>query len=387
MNIRLDYCKKRVYHRQRVAVERRQRNFEPLQMTLPKQMKRITISDVARHAGVSTGTVSAVLNRRTTVRAQTRSRVEQAIASLGYEPSLSARQLGSGRRDNQVFERGIGLVIKEMDNPFYTEVVIGARNLLTERGYLAFVTTSEGDYAREGHLVQAMRNRFLHGAIVAPVLHEQANLAHLFQLHRAQFPFVLLESVPGLKAPSVSIDNVVAAQRAATFLLEQGHKRLVHFAGPSYTLHSRERIQGFRRAFSDSQLRFQPESIVPAGAHMDDGYQAALAYFQAISDEKRPTAVTCFNDLVAMGVMRALTECGLRIPEDVSIIGCDDIPAAAYLQIPLTTVRAPTRALGKRAAELLIEQIEQAEPSTPHRVLLDASLVVRGSTTSLSSDA
>lgn len=343
-------------------------------------MKRITISDVAKHAGVSTGTVSAVLNRRASVRDQTRSRVEFSIQTLGYEPSPSARQLGSGRRAHDVLERGIGLVIKEMDNPFYTEVVIGARNLLTERGYLTFVVTSEGEYEREGHLLEAMRSRFLHGSIVAPVLHEQADLTHLFNLRRANFPFVLLEAVPGLQAPYVSIDNVQAAKMATRFLIDQGHQKLAHFSGPSYTLHSHERTQGFQQAYSESSLRFSPEMIVPAGAHMEEGYQAALAYFQSMPAEDRPTAVMCFNDLVAMGVMRALTECGLRIPQDVSVVGCDDIPVAAFLQVPLTTVRAPKRALGRRAAEILLDQIEHPEPSFPRRVLLDAELVVRGST-------
>ncbi len=353
---------------------------EAVQKWSSNPMKRVTISDVAKQAGVSTGTVSAVLNDRPTVRAKTRERVQQAIQLLDYKPSPSARLLGTGRRDHEVLEKSVGMVIKEMDNPFYTEVVIGARDLLTERGYLAFVTTSEGDYGREGHLLDALQSRFMHGAIIAPVLHEQADLTHLFQLHRSSYPFVLLEAVPGLQAPSVSIDSVATAKMAARHLIDLGHERLVHFAGPSYTAHTRERIQGFQQAFSESALRFRPESIVPSGAHMEDGYEAALAFFRQTPADERPTAVTCFNDLVALGVMRALVECGLSIPHDVSVVGCDDIPAAAFLHVPLTTVQAPKRALGRRAVELLLNQLEHPGSEPPARIVLDAPLVVRGST-------
>jgi len=169
-------------------------------------MKRFTIRDVAKRAGVSTGTVSAVLNDRPNVRDRTRMRVLNAIDELGYQPSPSARILRSGRNNGQVLEKGVGLLIKEMDNPFYMDIVIGARDFLREAGCATFVCTSDGDYEKEGNLINSIRNRFFQGVIIAPVVHEAADLSHLFMLKRATDPFVTDEEMSGIKAHSVGID-------------------------------------------------------------------------------------------------------------------------------------------------------------------------------------
>lgn len=347
--------------------------------------KRVTIADVARKAGVSVGTVSAVLNNRPTVREHTRRRVLAAIEELGYQPSPSARALGAMQGDGKVFEPAIGLVVKEMDNPFYSEVVIGAQEYLATRGYISFVCTSEGSYEKEGELLKAFQNRYVQGAVIAPVLDARADLSHLFMLRRAAYPFVLLEAVQGLQVNVVSVDNVRAAQMAVSYLIERGHERIVHFAGPPYTQHTRDRILGVEKAFSQSHLRFTDEVIIPAGAHLQDGYEAALEYFRTHRDSL-PTGVTCFNDLVAMGVLRALHELGIRVPEEVSVIGFDDIPMAAYLSTPLTSVRVPKREMGARAAELLLELIEahdRGEQLPPRHIVLEAELVERATTRAL----
>ncbi|QXD14027.1 LacI family transcriptional regulator [Rhodocaloribacter litoris] len=343
---------------------------------------RVTIADVAHRAGVSVGTVSAVLNNRPTVRERTRRRVLAAIDELGYQPSPSARALAATQGDGNVFERAIGLIIKEVDNPFYAEVVIGAQEYLAARGYLSFVCTSEGSYEKEGELLKAFRNRFVQGAVIAPILDARADLSHLFMLRRAEYPFVLLEAVQGLPVNVVSVDNVRAAQRAAAYLLQGGHERIVHFAGPPYTQHTRDRILGTEKAFSQSHLRFTDDVIIPAGAHLHDGYEAAMKYFGA-RRRLRPTGVTCFNDLVAMGVLRALHELGIRVPDEVSVVGFDDIPQAAYLSTPLTTVRVPKREMGERAAALLLAWIEARDKGTagaPRHIVLEAELVERAST-------
>ncbi|MFW5972354.1 MAG: LacI family DNA-binding transcriptional regulator [Bacteroidota bacterium] len=344
--------------------------------------KRVTIRDVARRAGVSTGTVSAVINNRPSVRANTREHVLGVMERMGYAPSSAARRLGGLHSDLDVFEPAIGLVVKELDNPFYTEVMIGARDELAAAGYLAFLTSSGGDFSAEGRLIDAARNRSMSGAIIAPVLHEQVDLSHLFELRRSGYPFVLLENVPGLQASSVSVDNIQAAQMAASHLIHSGHERIVHFAGPAYTQHTRDRITGFERAFSQSHLRFHPELVVGAGAHFREGYETAVRYFSAAGAE-RPTAVTCFNDLVAMGVLKALAEAGLRVPDDVSVVGFDDIPMAAFFSVPLTTVSVAKREMGRLAARTLLRQL--AQPGTdPEQVLMEARLVERRSTRHIS---
>ncbi len=342
--------------------------------------KKATITDVAKKAGVSTGTVSAVLNDRPTVRAQTRERVVAAIRQLGYQPSPSARMLSATQHPNNVLHKSIGLIVKEMDSPFYADLTMGVHSLLTERGYTMFVCSSEGDYEEEGNLIDVIRSRFVNGVIIAPIVHEEVDLTHLFMLKQAKYPFVLFEGVPGLQVNVVDIDNVKASHIAVRYLIENGHERIMHVAGPPYTSHSRDRILGVQKAFSHSRLVYTDDIIVSGGARLEDGYRAGMEMFKGRSADERPTAVTCFNDLVAMGVMRALAELGLRTPDDVSVIGFDDIQSAAYLSVPLTTVRQPTREMGRCAAELLIAQLEAPGDTSAKRITLEAELVLRDST-------
>ena len=347
-------------------------------------MKRVTITDVAKHARVSTGTVSAVLNGRTSVRDITRQRVLDVIDELGYQPSFPARNLRLGHTNDAVTGRCVGLLIKEIDNPFYTDVITGTHRLLQDQGYAAFVCTSQGNYEQEGDLINALRGWLIHGAIIAPVLHAQTDLSHLFMLKRARYPFVVLEDLAGLRVNSVSMDNVKASQMALRYLIESGHQRIVYLAGPTYTQCTRDRIQGVEPAFSPSNLVYSEAVIVPAGARSEDGYRATVQLFRDRSAEERPTAVACFNDLVAMGVLRALAELGLSVPEDVSVVGFDDIQEAAYLPVPLTTVRVPKLEMGRRAAELLLRQLDASEAMLAERVVLETDLVLRGSTRALS---
>ena len=348
-------------------------------MTAPP--KRPTIADVASEAGVSTGTVSAVINGRASVKTETRTRVQGVIDALGYRPSQTARALVSSRADTDD-RRAVGLVVKEAGNPFYAEVIDGARALLDERGTVLYTTTSDWSFQKEGDLIETFRDNLFAGVVIAPVLDDDAELDHLFALRRMNFPFVLLDDVRGLKADVVYVDSVEASRLATCHLIDGGHERVVHFAGPDYTEHhSRDRVEGVRRAFSESALAFSDDRVVPAGATSREGYEAGLRVFGgggAAGD--RPTGVTCFNDLVAIGLLRALRELGLSVPGDVSVVGYDDIEAAAYAAVPLTTVNVPKRELGRRAAELLLDRIGDGRGRPAQRVALPASLVVRDST-------
>ena len=188
----------------------------------------------------------------------------------------------------------------------------------------------------------------------------------------------------GLRAALVDIDNVEASRRAVEFLIQQGHKRIVHFAGPTYSMHSEERADGVQRAFSHSSLVFPDEAIVAAGAHPEDGYQTGLRYFRNRTGRDRPTAVTCYNDLVALGLIRALRELGLSVPGDISVIGFDNLSILPYVGVPLTTVNVPKVEMGRRAAEMLIRRIESDRALPPERVTFEGELVVRDSTRPLS---
>ena len=353
-------------------------------MTRTTTASRPTVADVAREAGVSTGTVSAVLNRKPTVADGTRDLVLGVVNRLGYWPPHSPRLFSgplSAGGDGEGVPRSVGVVVKEGDNPYYSEVVAGIREVLADRGVLTATSTSEGDYAAEGDLIDAFRARHAAGVIVAPVLDLTADLSHLFSLKREGYPFVVLGSVHGLHAPSVTVDSAAASEAAVRHLIEGGHERVVHLAGPVYSQNSRDRRTGVERAFSRSSLRFHDGAVVTAGARLEDGYRTALDLFGDRDPADRPTGVTCYNDLVAMGVLRALAELGLDVPGDVSVVGYDDIQVAGYLAVPLTTVRVPKREMGRRAAGLLLDQLDGSAPDdAPARVELDAELVVRRST-------
>jgi LacI family transcriptional regulator len=336
--------------------------------------RRATMQDVARLADVSKATVSAVLNSSSDVRENTRERVMSAIALLNYRA-----QHAPSRRDRTEREPTLGLVIKEVDNPYYAEVVLGAREVAEQSGYILIVASSEGEHDAERRAVLSLRANGVDGIMLTPVLDETADLAHLFDLKQRNIPLVLLERVRGLRASLVDVDNVRASRRAADYLISRGHTRLAHFAGPSYSMHSQERIEGVRLASAASQIVVTEDDIVIAGAHLSDGYRAAMRYFADGRSRERATGITCYNDLVAIGVCRALTELGLRVPDDVSVIGFDDIALAEYASVPLTTVRMPKRRMGALAASMLIQQIESHTVLAPRAEMLESEVIERAS--------
>jgi LacI family transcriptional regulator/LacI family repressor for deo operon, udp, cdd, tsx, nupC, and nupG len=167
---------------------------------------------------------------------------------------------------------------------------------------------------------------------------------------------------------------------AVAHLIAHGHTRILHLAGPPYSTHTQQRIDGVLQACSGSHLIFTDRDIVVAGAHLHDGYRAGLEFFRGRAADERPTAVTCYNDLVAIGLCRALGELGLRVPDDVAVVGFDDIPLLEYLAVPLTSVRLPKFAMGEIACQMLVRQIESKGVVPQQKVFLEAELVVRQST-------
>jgi LacI family transcriptional regulator len=336
--------------------------------------KRPTITDVARQTGVSKATVSAVLNDSATVSSDTRDRVIAAIELLNYRPTQQA-----GAKSPRRY-RSIALIIKEHDNPYYDEVTAGVRAYAETQGYILFVVSSEGSYAAERRAVELLRDKGVDGLIAAPVMDEHADLSHFFELKRRNFPFVFLEQVRGVPASLVDLENVGASQKAVEHLFALGHRRIAHFAGPAYSAHSQERVDGVHRAYSSSQVGFGADDVIPAGAHFEDGLRAGLELFQSLDEHDRPTAVTCYNDLVAMGLCKALSQLGIRCPEEVSVVGFDDIKFCENFFVPLTTIRVPKFEMGNLAAEMLIRHIESRQAVTPQKVYLESTLIVRGST-------
>jgi DNA-binding LacI/PurR family transcriptional regulator len=341
-------------------------------------MKKITIEDVAKRAGVSKGTVSAVINAKQSVKQTTRNHVLEVMKELHFRPKGVARNMR-----NSDLDKSIGIIIKDLNYPFYTSIALGAKEYANRKGYSVVVASSENDHEGEKKVTHLFSAKDIKGAIIAPIVEGTAEIEHLFRLKLINYPFVLLEDVRGIQANVVAIDNLRAIKKAVKYLIDNGHSRIVHFAGPPASSHTQERIEGFRDAFSESTLAFREEMIVSVGSRHEESYGATDRYFRDRSREDYPTAIVCFNDQQALAVIMALKDLGIRVPQDVSIVGNDDISYARAYPVPLTTIRAPQHDIGKTAAEILIRNIESSTLLPNERVVLETEFIVRESTRSL----
>ncbi len=338
-------------------------------------MKRITIEDVAKEAGVSKATVSAVINAKNSVRPQTRDHILEIMKQLNFRPRGVARNLKNGKLD-----KSIGIIIKDLNYPFYTSIATGVKEYTNSKGYSLIVASSENVHECEIKFTHLFSTKDIKGVIISPIVEGTAEIEHLFNLKRINYPFVLLEDVKGIQANVIAINNLKAIKQAVRYLIEGGHEKIVHFAGPIQSSHTQERIEGFRHAFSESTLVFKKDMIVPIGSRHEESYGNTIKYFKNLSPQDYPTAIVCFNDQQALVVMSALHELNIRVPDDISIIGNDDIYYARTYPIPLTTIRAPQLEIGRKAAEILIRNIESSKLLPNERVVLETELVIRKST-------
>ena len=337
-------------------------------------MKRVTIVEVAEKAGVSKGTVSAVINARNTVKPITRDHILEVMKELNFRPRGVARNLKNG---NQY--KSIGVILKDLNYPFYTSIATGVKEYANNKGYSVIVTSSENDHESEKRFSHLFSAKDVKGTIIAPIVEGASEIEHLFKLKMINYPFVLLEDVKGIQANVVAINNLKAIKKAVKYLISSGHTKIVHFAGPPQSSHTQERIEGFRHAFSESTLVFTKDMIVPVGSSHDESYCKTIEYFKEKKRADYPTAIVCFNDQQALGVMMALHELHIKVPDDISIIGNDDIYYAKIYPVPLTTIRAPQHEIGKKAAEILIRNIEAPKLLPIEKVYLETEFVIRQS--------
>jgi DNA-binding LacI/PurR family transcriptional regulator len=341
-------------------------------------MKKPTIEDVAKRARVSKGTVSAVINAKNTVKPATRDHILEVMKELNFRPRGVARNLKNGLQD-----RSIGVIVKDLNYPFYTSVARGVTEYANSKGYSVVIASSDDSNEREKQLSHLFSAKDIKGTIIAPVIEGAAEIEHLFRLKMINYPFVLLEGVKGIQANVVAIDNLKAIKKAVKYLIDTGHTKIVHFAGPPQSSHTQERIEGFRHAYSESTLIFREELIVSIGSHYEESYRKTMEFFKNKSRDDYPTAIVCFNDHQALAVMMALKELSIRVPDDISIIGNDDIYYAKIYPTSLTTIRAPQHDIGTKAAEILIRNIESSTLMAVERVILETEFIVRESSRAL----
>ncbi|MFD0257477.1 LacI family DNA-binding transcriptional regulator [Kitasatospora indigofera] len=328
------------------------------------------IKDVARLAGVSVGTVSNVINRPDMVGEDTRRRVQGAIDQLGYVRSESARQLRAGH------SRIMGLLVLDLGNPFFVSVARGAEQAARAAGLGVMVCNSAQSPADEADYLSLFAEQRVRGVLLTPT---DATAAATAVLRRNNVPFVLVDRVlPGAEACSVAVDDVAGGAMAARHLLEGGHHLIAYVGGGHPLQQVRDRREGALQAAA--LAGHGRESLVDVRVDRLDVEAGRDAGARLLGLMPRPTAVFCANDLLALGVLQTAFAAGLRVPEDLAIVGYDDIEFAAAAAVPLTSVRQPAEAMGRSAAELLLE--ETGDNASGHRhqqILFQPEIVVRRS--------
>jgi LacI family transcriptional regulator len=332
----------------------------------------VSIREVAAHAGVSVATVSNVLNRPEVVAQPTRDRVNASIRQLGFVRNESARQLRAGR------SRMIGLIVLDVANPFFTDLARGVEDEASKAGLAVILCNSDDQERKEKRYLELLEEHRVQGVLITPVAGAGSRLA---RLQRRGTPVVLADSrSPSRGQCSVAVDDVLGGDLAVSHLLDAGHERIAYASGPPALRQVADRREGALRALARAGRPAEDLRVIDAGALNVAGGQKAGAEIATLPAKARPTAVFCANDLIALGVLQEMTRNHIRVPEEVSIVGYDDIDFAAAAAVPLTSVRQPRHQLGSTAARLLLDEAD-ADGNHRHRqVIFEPELVVRQST-------
>ncbi|GLS20199.1 LacI family transcriptional regulator [Labrys miyagiensis] len=328
-----------------------------------------TIRDVARVAGVSIGTISAVINGSGAVAPDTRRHVLSCIAELGFEPNNAARTLKRGRISS------IGLIVPDLDNPFFAAVAEGVQQAAAGEDVLMVLCITGSSAEREDYYAQILRSKRLDGVVY--LSGSGMPSASLLQLARRGAVVFVDERLPGVDAPFVTAQNLAGARTLAKSVLAVGHRRLAIAGGPPRLWTSEQRLAGYREAIASAGLDPDAVECVAGDYSERSGYEIA-SRFLALDPATRPTALLCANDLMAMGAIRRCRELKLRIPADISITGFDDIPSSEFLDPPLTTVTQPGRQMGEAAAQLLMQAVGLAKAG-PAQIEFATAVNLRGS--------
>ncbi|MBA3875994.1 MAG: LacI family transcriptional regulator [Anaerolinea sp.] len=326
------------------------------------------IRDVARLAGVSSMTVSRVVNGTGYTSQETRARVERAIAELGYVPNAVARQLRSKRSHT------IALVVTDITNPFFTTIARGVEDEAAGRDFgVMFCNTDESD-AEEIAYLQMLIQRQVDGVLLVPASNS-GNSLRLLHAHRV--PVVVIDRrVRSTQIDEVRTDSEAGAYALVRHLVELGHRNIAMLSGRREISTSVDRVAGYRRALAEVGVEVDSRLVLYRGYDADAGLRMAREILDATP---RPTAIFAANNFIAFGAMRALREAGIRVPDDMSVVAFDDLPDAWVMDPFMTVINQPAYDIGRRAAELLLERLTAAPAGAGRKCVLPGKLVVRGS--------
>jgi LacI family transcriptional regulator len=330
-----------------------------------------SIKDVAALAGVSMSTVSNVLNRPERVSGEAVDRVQRAIDQLGFRRNEAARQLRLGHSSL------LGLAVINISNPFFTDVATGVEEAAREAGYSVLLGNSASRPEGEAGFLELFERQRVDGVLIVPA---GDVLEQLDGLRRRGTPAVLIDRIDDRRTfSSVSTDDVAGGRLAGEHLASVGRRRLWFAGGDDRIKQMRDRLDGFREAVRDvpgATVHVERTAAVEAADGVELGRRIA-----ALPHGDRPDAVFAANDMLALGVIQGLAASGMRVPDDVSVVGYDDIVFSAAAVIPLTSVRQPSRRMGSEAARLLLEQIADPDGFRPRSIVFEPELIVRSSST------
>jgi LacI family transcriptional regulator len=331
-----------------------------------------SMKDVAERAGVSVGTVSNVLNRPDRVAEATKAQVLAAISELGFVRNSSAAQLRAGT------SRSLGLIVLDLANPFFHDVARGVEDVAEDAGYAVVLCNSDEQAHRENRYLQVLEEQRVRGVLITPV---EVGSERLDALRRRGTPTVLVDRHdPSVNCCSVAVDDVAGGQLAGACLLDRDqHRRVAYVTGPLKIRQCADRLNGLRLAALEAGL--DPDEAITVvempALNARTGYEAASRLFRDGTDI---TAAFCANDLLALGVLRAAVSTGRRVPDDIALLGYDDIDFAADAAVPLSSVRQPRRQIGRAAAQLLIEECDNPVTHAHQQIMFRPDLVTREST-------
>ncbi len=335
-----------------------------------KKLTVVTRNDVARHAGVSSATVSYVVNNGPRPVAEaTRKKVLKTIEHLGYRPNAIARNLRLQQSTT------FGLIVPDIHNPYFAEVARGVEQMAAENDLTMVLCHSDYKEEKELHFIEVLQAERSAGIIWFPATNSTEPAK---KMAKFGMPLVVLDRVlEGIRAPSVVSDNFLGGYLATKHLIDLGHRRIGCITRPSELPHSSERVRGFREALRENSIEVDESLIVKGGFQLNAGCEAAT---KIIQNPLKPTAIFAYNDFMAIGALHAAYKLGLKVPDDISIVGFDDIPQAAFTCPALTTVVQPKLEMGREGVALLLKELNEPTENKVKKISLSIKLIIREST-------
>lgn len=331
----------------------------------------VTLKDIAEQSGVSVSTVSRVLNKKAG-KYRISSETEEKVLSTARELSYRPNQIARGLRLNKT--NTIGLIAPDVSNPFFAYIIKRVQNVAHAMGYSLVVCNTDENVEQEIEHVNLLYRNRVDGLIAMPVGQEYAHFGDWREKGR---PMVMLDrSFDEVRTSSVVVDNYTGSYQATEYMLQQGHERIAFIQGLPGTYTNNARLSGYRDALEAYGVPLRRELIVGRDFRQENGYMETKLL---LSSAERPTAIFATSDLITLGVLQAIYEEELRVPDDLSLLSFDDFDFAPYLRCPLTAVRQPKELMGEIAVKMLVEELRAGPPEEPKRVLLKPTLVVRDS--------